>query len=119
MTYSDAWIDTIDDAEFDAFLRERRSHHTLREEQIFLLPPPPRPGTYWIKIVRDWAVVQSLAIEHVDPLTIRVRVSRAQLVRFIDNTFGPEPVGKTAALRAHVCACLRDDRTYLIIADEF
>jgi hypothetical protein len=119
MTYSDAWIDTVDDAEFDALIRERRSHHTPREEKIFLLPPPPRPGNYWINIVRDWAAAQSLAIEYVDPLTIRVRVSRAQLVRFIDNTFGPEPVGKTAALRAHVRARLRDDRTYLIVAAEF
>jgi hypothetical protein len=119
VTYSDAWIDTIDDDEFAAFLKERRTHDTPLEGRIFLLPPPPRPGNYWINLVKEWTAKQGLPVEYVDPLEIRVAVSRTQLLKFIDDTFGSEPAGKVAKLRAHVREHLRDDRTYLVVADEF
>jgi hypothetical protein len=117
MTDSDAWLDTVDDEEFAAVLKERRSPDLPLAERIFLLPPPPRP--YWITRVREWAETKSLPVDQVDPLEIRVRVSRAQLLEFIEETFGPEAAGKVAALRAHVRERLHDDRTYLIVADEF
>jgi hypothetical protein len=118
MTFSDAWIDTVDDDAFAAFIKVHRAG-TPREDKIFLLPSPPRPGNYWINILREWTAEQSLSVEYVDPLEIRVSVSRAQLLKFIDDTFGSEAAGKVAKLRAHVRKHLRDDRTYLIVADEF
>jgi hypothetical protein len=119
VTFSDCWIDTVDDEEFAALLKERRSPDLPLSERIFLLPRPPRPGNYWINLVREWAAAKALPVEHVDPLEIHVRVSRAHLLDFVEDTFGQEPAGKVAALRAYLREHLRDDRTYLIAADEF
>src|SRR5258708_4254602 len=115
MTYSDCWIDTVDDEEFRAFITERASIDTPRVEKIFMLPPPPQP--YWINTVLDWAKAQGLPIGYSDGRTLaKVAVSRTQLLDFLDSTLGRESVPR---LRAHVRDRLRDDRTYLIVADEF
>src|SRR4051812_39061527 len=85
MTFSDAWIDTVDDDEFAAVLKEERARDLPYAERIFKLPPPPSP--YWITVVRQWASSTGLTVEEVDPLESRARVSRAQLLRFLDDTF--------------------------------
>jgi hypothetical protein len=82
---------------------------------------PRRPGAthYWIPAVQDWAAARGLPIRHIDPLWIEVSVSRAQLLEFIDVVYGTNPDESVARLRAHIAAHGRDDKTYLIVADEF
>ncbi|HEY0523983.1 MAG TPA: hypothetical protein VGD08_11365 [Stellaceae bacterium] len=112
MTYSDFWIDTVDDDEFEAILKKPRRLDTPREDKIHLMPPTPRPGSYWINVVGEWAAEQNLAIQYVDPIAIGVLVTRAQLLRFLDDTFGPEAVGKVASC-AHSSGtiCVMTERT--------
>ncbi|MGF6877402.1 hypothetical protein [Paraburkholderia sp. MM5477-R1] len=112
MTFSDAWIDSVDDEEFAAFLTQ--------SPRFRVLPPPSSP--YWINHVRGWAKKEGLAIKYPgdDDLEIRVLVTRRQLVRFFDDMFGPLTSGADrSTLHGYVVDKCRDDRTYLIAADEF
>lgn len=138
MTYSDCWIDTLDDADFKA-LRElfasQWTTETKLSDNLCLLPPTPSPGNYWISILWVWAKKHALTVERVDELKIRVAVSRAQLLQFLDEVFWREEeaqdrsdreiikhlrsVERVERLRAHARQCLRDDKTYFIVADEF
>ena len=115
MTYSDCWIDTVDDDAFKALVagEHRRAH------RIELLPSPPGSCHYWIPVVKEWAAEHSVPIHYIDPVWIQVPVSRAQLQRFLDDVFGPDPNAPPQRLRVHVREHLRDDRTYLIVAEEF
>ena len=38
----DAWVDTVDDADFKALIESRSGSGAARAEKLFLLPPPPR-----------------------------------------------------------------------------
>ena len=117
MTYSDCWIDTIDDEEFKAFTAERRSIGVPRREKIHILPPAPKPR--WITTVKDWAAAQGLPVNHNDPLEIQVPVSRDQLLAFLAEMFPPGPTSPAEPLRAHAMNRFKNDCTYLIVADEF
>jgi hypothetical protein len=121
MTYRDCWIDTIDDEEFKALIARQSGSEARRVNRIELLPSLPGTCHFWISIVKEWAAVENLSIEYVDPICIQVPVSRAQLQRFLDHVFGPEMSlpQNLQNLRAHIRQHLRDDRTYLIVADEF
>jgi hypothetical protein len=118
-TYSDAWIQTVDDPDFKALVDSQSSMDTRRADKLYLLPPAPQPSRYSINIVRDWAKANGLAVEYVDHLEIQVHVTRQQLARFLEETYGPENESVTAPLQRHVRERLRDDCTYLVVADEF
>jgi hypothetical protein len=45
--------------------------------------------------------------------------ARQQLARFLEGTFGAEDDSAAAPLQRHVRERLRDDCTYLVVADEF
>jgi hypothetical protein len=90
--------------------------------------PPASANDYWINIVHRWASSHALAIEQTDPLEIQVAVSRGQLLQFIDDVFWRKEeardredrdVEKVERLRELAFQFLRDDETYLIVADEF
>ena len=128
MTYSDCWISTVDDTEFRAVLTSQRD--TERKEKLHLLPPALANGL-WINIVREWAHRHNLAVERTGPLESQVAVSRAELLQFVDEIFWRKEeardqeeretltrVERVERLRAHVDQFFRDDRTYLIVADE-
>ena len=119
MTYSDAWVDTIDDPEFRALIDSQSGTGSRRADKLFLLPHAPRPGDYLINVVREWAAANGLCVEHNGHLEIQVRVTRQQLARFLEETFGPERDSAAAPLQRHVRERLRDDCTYLVVADEF
>ena len=46
-------------------------------------------------------------------------VSRAQLQQFLEEVFGIAPDSPVARLQAHVSKHFRDDKTYIIVAEEF
>ncbi len=121
MTYSDCWIDTVDDTDFQVLIAGQLGSDARRATRIELLPSPPGMCHLWLPIVRQWAAEENLNIVYVDPICIQVSVSRAQLQRFLDHIFGQELSlpQNLQRLRAHVQQHLRDDRTYLIVADEF
>jgi hypothetical protein len=132
MTYSDCWISTVDDTEFRALLTSQRD--TEWDGRLDMLPPA-LADDYWINIVRRWAAGHALVVEQSDPLEIQVVVSRAQLLQFLDEVFWRKGeardreereilkhlrrVEKVERLRGHALQFLRDDKTYLILADEF
>jgi DNA-binding transcriptional regulator YdaS (Cro superfamily) len=132
MTYSDCWISTVDDTEFRALLSSQRD--TEGGERLDLLPPA-LANNYWINIVRGWAASHALAVEQSAPLGIQIVVSREQLLQFLDEVFWRKEeardreqretlkylrrVEKVERLRGHALQVLRDDKTYLIVADEF
>jgi len=110
MTYSDAWIEAGDDADFAAALAQ--------SPRFGLLPPPPTP--YWINHLREWAEREGLAIEYPQQGEIRVPVAKSQLLCFMDEMFGAlAPANDSSALRDHIEQNCRDGRTYAIVADEF
>jgi hypothetical protein len=118
VTFSDAWVDTVDDDDFAALIQAQSTIDAKRADRLYLLPsPPPRAGEYWINVVKEWAVAHGLPIESFGPLEISVPVSRAQLLQFLDDVFGPEAA--TMPLCRHVREHLRDDRQYLVTSDEF
>jgi hypothetical protein len=112
VTFSDAWVDSVDDQEFAVFLAQ--------SPRFRVLPPPPSP--YWINHVRGWAKKEGVAIEYPsdDGLEVHVLVTRRQLMRFFDDMFGPLESGADhSTLRGYIVNKCRDDRSYLIAADEF
>lgn len=112
MTDSAGWIDTEDDAELKAFITERSGWDVKLADKPFLFGPAPRP--YWITLVQEWAALNGLPVEHTSHIEIRVRVSKQQVLAFLEWAYGtpPSPTG-FATTR------LRDDRTYYLYADEF
>ena len=136
MTSSDCHIGSLDDIEFNAFLKSVGSEDTEWRQSLPWLPPTP-PGTFWNSILVVWARQHDLPVDDVDELTIRVRVSRTQLLRFVDEIFWPKDGGSTYGwrpiimikdqevinrleiLRKHLRERLREDKTYYIEADEF
>lgn len=134
MTTSDCSIGTIDDAEFKALLHSEPLIKSGWHHNLVWLPPRPI-GEYWKTVLYVWAKQHALVVEDVDELTIRVAVSRVQLLQFLDEVFWREEdaafqrekevlkhdkvVDRVERLRKHARECLRDDRTYLLEADEF
>jgi hypothetical protein len=92
---------------------------TRRADKLFLLPPRPVPGEYSINLVKEWAAANALRVEHTDHLEIQVRVTRRQLARFLEETFGEEEDSLAAPLQRHVRERLCEDCTYLVRADDF
>ena len=68
MTYSDCWIDTVDDDEFRAFKAQQTATdgETGRFGRLYFLPRPPGMSHYWLPIVKDWATERGLEIDWVD-----------------------------------------------------
>jgi hypothetical protein len=109
MTYSDAWLESPEDPDFDDFLEQTRG--------LRVLPPPRLSNNYWINHLKHWAEKERLEIQYPDPLEIRVAVSKDQLLRFMDDMFhAGEPV---SFLKNHISEKCKDDVSYLIVADEF
>jgi hypothetical protein len=90
MTYSDCWIDTVDDDEFRAYKAQQMAAdgETGRFGRLYVLPRPLGVSHYWLPIVKDWATERGLEIEWVDSAWIKVAVSRAQLQQFLEEVFG-------------------------------
>ena len=110
MTFSDAWIEAGNDADFASFLEKHPSAGAL--------PPPDSP--YWITHLKDWAKHEGLSVEYPDYNVVRVLVSKTQLQRFIEQMLGPEiQTNDPNTLAGYVWQRCRDDRTYAIGADEF
>jgi hypothetical protein len=120
MTYSDCWIDTVDDDEFRAFKAQQvaADGETGRFGRLQTLPRPLGSNPYWLPIVNDWATERGPEMDWVDSAWIKVRVSRAQLQQFLQEVFGAAPESPVAKLHAHVSKHFRDDKTYIIVAEE-
>ena len=69
-------------------------------------------------VLKDWATELGLEIDWVDSAWIRVCVTRAQLEQFLEEVFGTAPES-SAALQVHVSKHFPDDKTYVIVAEEF
>lgn len=108
MTCSDCWIEPIDDPDF-ALARRLAGLEPGR----YRLGPPPQP--YWINWVKDWAAARGLRLEVVGFLDIRVRVTRAQMLDFMQFVYG-EAIGNRAAF---IPALMKDGCSYWLYADEF
>ncbi len=119
MTFSDCWIESVDDEDFLAYVAEQKLLGVRRALRLDLLPRLPAAHHYWIPVLQDWAAACGLPIQHVDPLWIRVPVTRAQLLDFLHTIYGEVGADSLAQLRAYFGARGRDGKTYLIVADEF
>ena len=119
MTFSDCWISTVDDEEFKKLVAEQNSAGVRRANRLDLLPRAPAHSHYWLPLLKEWATARDLPIHYVDPCWIEVSVSRALLLQFLDDTYGPDADGAVGQLRSHIWKSFRPDRTYLIVADEF
>jgi hypothetical protein len=121
VTYSDCWIDTVDGDEFRAFRAQQTATdgETGRFGRPHVLPRPPGSSPYWLPIAKDWATERGLEIDWVDSVWIKVPVSRAQLQQFLEEIFATVPDSPVASLQAHVRKHFRDDKTYIIVAEEF
>src|SRR5271167_663650 len=119
MTFGDCWISAVDDQEFKELLAEKKNAEIRRANRIDLMPRSPASTHCWLPLLKDWAAARDLAVHYIDPLWIEVPVSRAQLLQFLDDTYGPDPDAGVRRLRSHIWKSFRDDHTYLIVADEF
>jgi hypothetical protein len=119
MTFTDCWIDTLDDDDFRAYVAEQKRLDVRRGHRLDLLPRLPAAHHFWIPTLQDWATARGLAVQSIDPLWIRVPVTRAQLLDFLDKTYGDVGIDSLARLRAYLAAHGHDGKTYLIVADEF
>src|SRR5690348_12586249 len=119
MTFSDCWIESVDDEDFSAYVSEQKRLGVRRALRLDLLPRLPAAAHYWIPVLQNWAAARGLPVQHVDPLWIRVSVPRAQLLDFLYTTYGEVGVDSLAQLRAYFGTRGRDDKTYLLVADEF
>jgi len=119
MTFSDCWISSVDDEEFKDLIAAQQSAETRRANRLDLMPRCPGSSHYWLPLLKDWAAARDLPVHYVDPLWIEVPVSRALLLQFLEDTYGPDPDAAVKRLRSHVWKSFRDDRNYLIVADEF
>jgi hypothetical protein len=119
MTFTDCWIETPDDEDFRANVAEQKRLEVRRGLRLDLLPRLPAARHFWIPALQDWAAVQGLPVQSLDPLWIRVPVRRAQLLDFLDKTYGEHGAHSLARLRAHFARHGCDGKTYFIVADEF
>jgi hypothetical protein len=121
VTYSDCWIDTVDDDEFRAYKAQQTAAdgETGRFGRLHVLPRPSGMRHYWLPLVQDWATERGLEIHWVDSSRIKVRVSRVQLQQFLEEVFGTTPESPVAKLQEHVSKHFRDDKTYVIAGCEF
>jgi hypothetical protein len=92
---------------------------TGRFGRLYVLPRRPESSPYWLPIVQDWATELGLKIDWVDSAWIKVPVCRAQLQQFLEEVFGTAAESPAAKLEAHVREHFRDDKTYVIVAEEF
>src|SRR5215467_13086697 len=100
MSFSDCWIDSVDDEDFLAYVAEQKRLGVRRAHRLDLLPRLPAAQHYWIPVLQDWAASRGLPVEHVDPLWISVSVTRAQLLDFLNMTYGEVGADSLAQLRA-------------------
>jgi hypothetical protein len=85
-----------------------------RALRLDLLPRlPAAQQHYWIPVLQEWAAARGLTVDYVDPLWIRLPVTRAQLMDFLGTIYGKLGDDSYFAGRG------RDDKTYLLVADEF
>jgi hypothetical protein len=109
MTFSDAWLESPEDPEFEDFLKQTKG--------LRVLPTPHLSNNYWINHLKQWAKKEQLPIQYPDYLEIRVSVSKAQLLRFMDDMFhAGEPI---SILRDYIAKKCNDQVSYIIVADEF
>ena len=119
MTFSDCWIDSVDDEDFLAYVAEQKWLGVRRALRLDLLPRLPAAHHYWIPALQEWAAARGLRVQHLDPLWIRVPVTRSQLLDFLHTIYGEVGADSLAQLRVYFGAHGRDGKTYLIVADEF
>ena len=77
MTYSDCWIDTVDDADFKTFIAARSSMDVRRADKIHILPPSPR--SYSINRVKEWVAAHHLPVADSGTVEVRMPASRTQI----------------------------------------
>jgi hypothetical protein len=118
MTYSDCWLDAIDDDNFAAYVRDHDRPEIKRADKQHLLGPGPR-GRYWINLVRDWGAARDLKVEYVDHLELRIRVSRNQLLDFLAFAYGDDLNSHAQGTVSFIRDTLKDGCTYWLCADEF
>jgi hypothetical protein len=119
MTFTDCWIETVDDEDYSAYIAEQARLGVRRALRLDLLPRLPAAQHYWIPVLQEWAAARGLPVDYVDPLWIRVPVTRAQLMDFLDTIYGKLGDDSLARLRTYFAGRSRDDKTYLLVADEF
>jgi hypothetical protein len=119
MTFSDCWIDSVDDEDFLAHIAEQKRLDVRRAFRLDLLPRLPAAPHYWIPALQEWAATRGLPIQYIDPLWIKIPVTRAQLLDFLHTIYGEIGADSLAQLRTYFGAHARNGKTYLIVADEF
>ena len=119
MTFADCWIETADDEDFQAYVAEQQQLGVRRALRLDLLPRLPAAHHYSIPALQEWSAARGLRVQHLDPLWIRVPVTRSQLMDFLHTIYGEVGADSLAQLRAYFGAHGRDGKTYLIVADEF
>ena len=119
MTFSDCWIDSVDDEDFLAHIAEQKRLDVRRAFRLDLLPRLPAAPHYWIPALQEWAATRGLRIQYIDPLWIKIPVTRSQLLDFLHTIYGEVGADSLAPLRAYFEAHGPDGKTYLIVADEF
>jgi hypothetical protein len=116
MTFTDCWIEGIalDTPGTPSPRGARRG-----SASGYFLPSLPGGGHYWLPLLREWAEREGLEIEWIDPLWIRVSVSRVQMLGFLREVYGSGEYSAVADLQRRVEEHLVDGRTYTIQAEEF
>ena len=66
MTFSDCWIDSVDDEDFLAYIAEQKRLGVRRALRLDLLPRLPAAHHYWIPALQEWAAARELRIQHID-----------------------------------------------------
>jgi hypothetical protein len=119
MTESLCWIDTHEDAELTAYLRQQKPGEEIKIGQEIELGSTYGNG-YWINMLGEWAHRQGLPIEYPDFgwIVNQVSVDRTQLLLFlVDHGRGD---GKNAeAIRVRLMERGDEGFVYRILADDY
>lgn len=109
MTYTSCWIEILDDASDTPDPTASTAGPTFSS-----LGPFPGKSTYWLPLVQDWAKTRGHQIDWVDNSWLRVRVTAAQLMDFLETVLGPTDY-RTVELKPQIAASIR----YTVVAEEF
>src|SRR6478736_2090334 len=88
MTFSDCWIDSVDDEDFLAYIAEQKRLGVRRALRLDLLPRLPAAHHYWIPALQGGAATRGLRISTHRPVVDQVPVTRSQLLDFLQTIYG-------------------------------
>ena len=120
MTDSACWIDTRDDVELTAWLREHNSGTDQREGKEIELGSSSWTNGLWINKLGEWAHRQELPIEYPDFgwVVNQVSVNRTQLLQFLVD-HGRGDGDNAVAIRSRLLERGDEGFVYRILADDF